>query len=100
MAGPGAGVKALIAYFWPFAAYRDVGRGSALERAAAWRYNRELSSSLPLYIRRWAVSVALELILIATLPPPLTRPLAVLLTISCCGLLHLLSVWLLFRRQR
>ncbi len=92
-------MKALIAYFWPFAAYRDVGRGSVLERAAAWRHNRQLSSSLPLYIRRWAVCVALELILIATLPSPLTRPLAVLLTLSFCGLLHLLSVWLLLRRR-
>jgi len=74
-----------------------------LERAAALRHNRQLSNSLPLYIKRWAVCVALQLILIAALPLrlplQLTRALAVLLTVSLCGLLHLVSVWLLLRRQ-
>lgn len=92
-------MKALIAYFWPFTAYRDVGQGSALERAAAWRHNRQLSKSLPLYINRWAVCVALELILINTLPLPLMRVLAVVLTVSFCVVLHLVSMWLLLRRQ-
>jgi hypothetical protein len=92
-------VKALIAYFWPFAAYRDVERGSMLERAAAWRHNRQLSNSLPRYINRWAVCVALELILLAFPPLSLTPVLGILLTITFCGLLHIVSIWLLFRRQ-
>ena len=90
-------MKALLAYFWPFLAYRDVERGSMLERAAAWRHNRQLSSSLPLYINRWAVCVALELVLVDdALPVLLMRVCAVLLTISLCGLLHLVCMWLLF----
>ena len=92
-------MKALIAYFWPFAAYRDVERGSMLERAAAWRHNRQLSNSLPRYISRWAGSVALELVLLAYLPLSLTPALAIVLTVSFCGLLHIVSIWLLFRRR-
>ena len=95
----GRDVKNLVAYFWPFGAYRDVQHGSMMERAAAWRHNRELSSSLPQYINRWAVCTALELILMDTLPSALVPVVAVVLTISVCGLLHMVRVWLLFRRR-
>jgi len=33
--------------------FRDVNRGSGLERAAAWRHNRAQSQWLPTYMRRW-----------------------------------------------
>ena len=92
-------MKNLIAYFWPFGSYRDVEHGSLMERAAAWRYNRQLSAALPLYINRWAVGAALELILMDTVPAALVPVVAVLLTIQVCGLLHLVRVWLLFRRR-
>lgn len=35
--------------------FRDVCRGNAFERAAAWRHNREQSRWLPTYLRRWIV---------------------------------------------
>ncbi len=91
-------MKAVIAYFWPFFAYHDVGRGTLMERAAAWRYNRQLANSLPLYIKRWAISAALTLILLNIVPVALERVLAVVLTVSVCGLLHLVRMWLVFRR--
>jgi hypothetical protein len=93
-------VKSLIAYFWPFITYRDVERGSLMERAAAWRHNRRLSVTLPLYINRWAVCAALALVLINTVPTVLVPVVAVLLTITVCGLLHLVRLWLMFRRKR
>lgn len=39
--------------------FRDVTRGSLLERAAAWRHNRAQAYWLPTYMRRWAVCGAL-----------------------------------------
>lgn len=33
--------------------FRDVRRGNTLERAAAWRHNREQARWLPTYLRRW-----------------------------------------------
>ena len=35
--------------------FRDVSRGSFLERAAAWRFNREMRRHLPIYLRRWVI---------------------------------------------
>jgi hypothetical protein len=39
-------------YGWLF---RDVNRGTLLERAAAWRHNQAASRWLPVYLRRWTV---------------------------------------------
>jgi hypothetical protein len=39
-------------YGWLF---RDVNRGSLLERAAAWRHNQAAARWLPVYLRRWTV---------------------------------------------
>ena len=33
--------------------FKDVNRGNVLERAAAWRHNREQARWLPTYMRRW-----------------------------------------------
>lgn len=92
-------MKSLIAFFWPFGAYRDAAHGSLMERAAAWRYNRQLSMELPRYINRWAVCSAVLLILMDTVPPAVVPVVAVMLTLSVCALLHLLRVWLSFRRR-
>jgi len=70
-----------------------------MERAAALRYNRQLSSSLPIYINRWAVCAAVELMLLHMLPRSLTPVIAVLLTISVCALVHMIRMWLFFRRR-
>jgi hypothetical protein len=40
--------------------FRDVSRGSPLERAAAWRFNRQMRRYLPTYLRRWAMIVVLS----------------------------------------
>ena len=37
--------------------FRDVNRGSGMERMAAWRHNVDASRWLPLYLRRWIVAV-------------------------------------------
>ncbi len=33
--------------------FRDASRGNRLERAAAWRHNRDQARWLPTYMRRW-----------------------------------------------
>lgn len=45
----------LYRYFFFGWLFRDVSRGSMLERAAAWRHNRSQAHWLPTYMRRWAV---------------------------------------------
>ena len=92
-------MKRLIAYFWPFGSYRDADHGSMMERAAALRHNRQLSGSLPVYINRWAICAAVELMLLQVVPRALMPVIAVLLTISVCALVHMIRVWLFFRRR-
>ena len=43
----------LYRYFFFSWLFRDVSRGNLLERAAAWRHNREQAQWLPTYMRRW-----------------------------------------------
>lgn len=43
----------LYRYFFFSWLFRDVNRGNLLERAAAWRHNREQARWLPTYMRRW-----------------------------------------------
>lgn len=45
-------------YFFFDWLFSDVSRGSLLERAAAWRTNREMRRYLPVYLRRWLVIFA------------------------------------------
>lgn len=40
-------------YFFFDWLYRDVGRGSLLERSAAWRYNKAHAHWLLTYLKRW-----------------------------------------------
>ena len=49
----------LLAYRYLFFdwLFRDVNRGSSLERAAAWRSNREMRRYLPIYLRRWVILI-------------------------------------------
>lgn len=44
----------LYRYFFFGWLFQDVNRGNVLERAAAWRHNREQARWLPTYMRRWA----------------------------------------------
>ena len=58
--GPGPSFRTLLYRYWFFAwLFRDVCRGNLLERAAAWRHNREQARWLPTYMRRWLVMGAL-----------------------------------------
>ena len=43
----------LYRYFFFGWLFRDVNRGSRLERAAAWRHNQAQARWLPAYMRRW-----------------------------------------------
>jgi len=43
----------LYRYFFFDWLFCDVHRGSFMERAAAWRSNREMRKYLPIYLRRW-----------------------------------------------
>ncbi len=43
----------LYRYFFFGWLFRDVNRGNLLERAAAWRHNRQQARWLPTYLRRW-----------------------------------------------
>jgi hypothetical protein len=91
-------VNRLASYFWPYGGYRDANRGSQLEQAAARRHNRQLSSSLPAYINRWAMVAAVLLILSQVVPESVAPFVGVLFTFSFCAVVHLLHVWTLFRR--
>jgi hypothetical protein len=56
--GPDAGLYLLLyRYFFFDWLFRDVNDGSALERAAAWRFNQEMGRYLPIYLRRWTILV-------------------------------------------
>jgi hypothetical protein len=50
----------LYLYLWPFWLFRDVNRGSLLERAAAWRHNRAQRVHLPGYALKWTVLTAMQ----------------------------------------
>lgn len=43
----------LYRYFFFGWLFKDVNRGTLLERSAAWRHNREQARWLPTYMRRW-----------------------------------------------
>ena len=43
----------LYRYFFFGWLFKDVNRGNVLQRAAAWRHNREQARWLPTYMRRW-----------------------------------------------
>ena len=43
----------LYRYFFFGWLFRDVNRGTVLERAAAWRHNQAQARWLPTYMRRW-----------------------------------------------
>lgn len=67
-------------YGWMF---RDVNRGSLLERAAAWRHNRSRSVWLPTYLRRWTLLGLLCYALGWGLEPHAPAPIALLFFGTC-----------------
>ena len=67
-------------YGWLF---RDVSKGTFLERAAAWSHNKQQSRWLPTYLRRWIVLGGLLLAIAAFCESVLACP---VLTASFCVL--------------
>ena len=63
--------------YWFFGwLFRDVTRGSLIERAAAWRHNRANACWLPVYLRRWTLLGGLCFLAglgLETLAPPLVQ---------------------------
>ncbi|MFC4161640.1 hypothetical protein [Chitinimonas lacunae] len=55
----------LYLYLWPFWMFQDVNSGTQLERAAAYRHNREKRVYLPGYICKWSILFGLATQLIA-----------------------------------
>lgn len=51
----------LYLYLWPFWMFKDADNGSLLERAAAYRHNRERRIYLPAYILKWTILFLLSL---------------------------------------
>ncbi|HTS53144.1 MAG TPA: hypothetical protein VMH26_07715 [Burkholderiales bacterium] len=61
---PGESLGVLLyRYFFFEWLFRDVNRGSLLERAEAWRFNRHMRRNLPIYLRRWVVLVVFSYVL-------------------------------------
>lgn len=93
----------LYRYFFFGWLFRDMTRGSLLERAAAWRHNQGCARWLPTYMRRWAVlggaffgagwlaeSMAPPLVQLALyLPSALSVPVNAVILAAWLGLHHL-----------
>lgn len=84
----------------PFAIFRNASRGDRFERAAAYRYNREMRAYLPGYLTRWSVVAALVLVLMTAaeslagvLPPAATL---LMLVAGAFGVAFTASVCVLF----
>lgn len=89
----------LIDYFWPFRGYRDAAVGSELERAAAYRYNRQLARALPAYLNRWLV-LSCALLTASSVGNGWLAPVAgTAFTIAFCMTLHIGHVWLMLNRH-
>ena len=91
----------LYRYFFFGWLFKDVNRGNLLQRAAAWRHNREQARWLPTYMRRWfwagllcfALGNAVEALLGAPgasvlfyLPAALAVPVAAVIVAAWLGL--------------
>lgn len=90
---------ALIEYFWPFGRYRDAAVGSELERAAAYRYNRELARSLPGYLHRWLALSCLLLTASSVSTGWLAPVVGTAFSIAFCLTAHIAQVWLMLNRH-
>nr|PZN02104.1 MAG: hypothetical protein DIU74_08615 [Pseudomonadota bacterium] len=64
----------LYRYFFFTWLFRDMCRGTPLERAAAWRHNRSQAVWLPTYMRRWLCCGALFYLLGAVVELLLGEP--------------------------
>lgn len=92
------GPHVLIDYFWPFAGYRNADVGTKLERAAAYRYNRERARGLPAYLNRWLALSCLLLSASSVSSGWLVAVTGTAFTLAFCMTLHIGHVWLMLNR--
>jgi len=52
-------MESLRRSLWPVGLFRDASRGTFLERAAAYRYNRAARACLPRYMNNWLMVAAI-----------------------------------------
>jgi len=88
-----------MTYLWPFRDYRDAGRGSELERAAAFRHNKRLAKGLPTYLSRWSAISAVLLTASTLCPASLAPALGTAFTFAFVMIVHIAHVYLLFSRN-
>lgn len=50
--------KLLYRYLWPFQYFRDVNRGSRMERQQNYRHNRAMRVHLPGFMAKWVLLTA------------------------------------------
>jgi len=93
------GPHVLIDYFWPFAGYRNADVGTKLERAAAYRYNRERARGLPAYLNRWLALSCLLLTASSVSSGWLVAVTGTAFTLAFCMTLHIGQVWLMLNRH-
>ena len=67
-------------YIWPFPYFRDVSRGSIIERRQNYRHNRIMGAYLPGFMLKWALLTAFFFVL-GTLCEEL---LELVLPAACC----------------
>ena len=90
---------ALIEYFWPFGHYRNAAVGSELERAAAYRFNRELARGLPVYLNRWLALSCLLLTASTVSTGWLVQVTGITFALAFCMTVHIAQVWLMLNRH-
>jgi hypothetical protein len=86
--GWGSLLQLLYRYVWPMWMFRDANRGSAVERAAAYRHNRSVRRHLPGYAGKWLLIAGATLLAMraAEQPPSVDA--------GCQLACALLAVWL------
>lgn len=52
--------RLLYRYLWPFQYFRDVTRGTRLERQQNYRHNRAMRSYLPGFMLKWTILTVLS----------------------------------------
>jgi hypothetical protein len=80
--------RLLYRYLWPMWMFRDASRGSALERAAAYRHNRSHRRHLPGYAGKWMA------IAMTTLGAIRSIELAAQASAACTYACAVLALWL------
>ena len=52
-------INTILKFFWPIDVFRDASKGTRLERAAAYRHNRENRVQIPGYVKNGVITIVL-----------------------------------------